>query len=104
MNRKAKKSFFSKNDPKQSPKGFWDTFKPFFSNKVINADERIQLIENGSILSRNRDIAETFNEHYHTVTDRLDVPRWNSVNGEISDNINSAIYKFSEHPSILKIS
>ena len=52
----------------------------------------------------NAAIAETFNKHYHTVTDRLDVPRWNSVNGEISDNINSAIYKFSEHPSILKIS
>ena len=34
INGKAKKSFFSKNDPKQSPKGFWDTFKPFFSNKV----------------------------------------------------------------------
>ena len=103
MNRKAKKSLFSKSDPKQSPKGFWDTFKPFFSNKVNFVDERIQLIEGDSILSRNIDIAETFNEHYHTVTERLDVPRWNSVNGEISDNVDSAIDKFSCHPSIIKI-
>ena len=74
MNRKAKKSFFSKHDPKESSKGFWDTFKPFFSNKVNIAGERA---EYGSILSNNLDIAETFNEHYHTVTDRLNVPRWN---------------------------
>ena len=104
MNRKAKKSFFSKHDPKESSKGFWDTFKPFFSNKVNIAGERIQLIENGSVLSNNLDIAEIFNEHYHTVTDRLNVPRWNSVSGESSNSVHSAIENFSDHPSVVKIS
>ena len=33
----------------------------------------------------------------------IDVPRWNSVNGEISANVDSAIDKFSCHPSIIKI-
>ena len=77
MNRKAKKSLFSKSDPKQSPKGFLDTFKPFFSNKVDFVDEKTQLIEGVSISSRNIDLAEAFNEHY--------------------------IDKFSSHPSIIKI-
>ena len=93
MNRKAKKTFFSKHDPKTSPKGFWDTFKPFFSNKVNVAGERIQLIENGSIISKELDIAETFNEHYNTVTDRLDVPRW--ATGENSSDVSSVIDKYS---------
>ena len=101
MNRKAKKSFYSDNDPKQSPKGFWDTFKPLFSNKVNVSGERIQLVENERIISSDMDIAETFNEHYNTVTDRLDVPRWN--NDENTSDINSAIDKYSNHPSILKI-
>ena len=47
------------------------------------------------------DIAETFNEHYNTVTDRLDVPRW--ATGENSSNVNSAIDKYANHPSINKI-
>ena len=103
MNRNAKKSFFSKNDPKISPKGFWDTFKPLFSNKVKVAGERIQLIENGSIISKDLDIAVIFNEHYNTVIDRLDVPHWNTNNAETLDGVNSAINKFSGHPSIIKI-
>ena len=103
MNRKAKKSFFSKNDPKNSPKGFWDAFKPLFSNKVNFAGERIQLIDGDNILSQDLDIAETFNEHYHTVTERLDVPQWDDVTDEISNDVNSAITKFSNHPSIVKI-
>ena len=99
----AEERFLSKHDPRESSKGFWDTFKPFFSNKVNIAGERVQLIENGSILSNNLDIAETFNEHYHTVTDRLNVPRWNSVNGEGSNSVHSAIEHFSNHPSVVKI-
>ena len=91
MNRKAKKSFYSNNDPKQSPKGFWDTFKPLFSNKVNVAGERIQLVENERIISSDIDIAETFNEHYNTVTNRLDVPRWNY--DETSSDINSASHR-----------
>ena len=103
MNRKAKKSFFGKHDPKKSPKGFWDTFKPLFSNKINTAEERIQLIEDGNILSNDLEISEVFNQHYHTVTDRLKVPRWNSVDGEISNDVNSALAKFADHPSVLKI-
>ena len=103
MNRNAKKSFFSKNDPKISPKGFWDTFKPLFSNKVKVAGERIQLIENGSIISKDLDIADIFNEHYNTVIDRLDVPHWDTNNAGTLDGVNSAIDKFSGHPSIIKI-
>ena len=103
MNRKAKKSFFGKHDPKKSPKGFWDTFKPLFSNKINTAEERIQLIEDGNISSNDLEISEVFNQHYHTVTDRLKVPRWNSVDGEISNDVNSALAKFADHPSVLKI-
>ena len=33
----------------------------------------------------------------------MDVPRWNSVTGESSDSVNSAIIKYSDHPSIIKI-
>ena len=37
------------------------------------------------------------------ITDRLNVPRWNLVSGESSNSVNSAMKKFSNHPSVVKI-
>ena len=103
MNRKAKKSLFNKNDPKTNSKGFWNICKPMFSEKGGFADERIQLVENGQLVSDDDHLAEIFNKFYNSITDRIDIPSWNQGFVTNQTGVRAAIEKYENHPSILKI-
>ena len=44
-------------------KPFWEKCKPYFTNKHSKADTDIMLNENGELLLKDKDIADTFNEY-----------------------------------------
>ena len=103
MNRKAKKSLFNKNSPKSNCKGFWDICQPLFSDKGRNVDRRIQLNENGKLISDEDHLAEIFNEFFNSITDRIEIPSWDYKCETNQTRVQAAIQKYEHHPSILKI-
>ena len=86
-------------------KKFWKTVKPFFSDK-LQTNNKIVLIEDETIISNDVEVAETMNEFFITVTDSLGInenSNYESTTGGITDPVDEAVFKISNHPSILKI-
>ena len=108
LNRKAQKSYFSKLNPSsiQTSKSFFQTFKPYFSNKYTCA-EKLLLLENGGIVSNDKTIAECFNDYFVNITHDLDIKEWPTTFSfslaKFQKGTDKAISKYSDHPSILKI-
>ena len=105
---KREKQKFIKNidlkDPKQNKK-FWETVKPFFSDKG-NGMENITLVDGDEIITDNQEIANTFNKFFDDAVDELGDFDNESIltdTGNIIDPVQKAIKKFERHPSILKI-
>ena len=70
--RKSKKEYFSNiniNDIKCN-KDFWKVVKPSFSNKCKTANNII-LVEDNTIISTEKEIADTFNDHFSNITKSL---------------------------------
>ena len=86
-------------------KKFWKTVKPFFSDKS-QSKNKIVLIEDETIISNDLEVAETMNEFFVSVTDSLGINEnsgYENATDGITDPIDKAVHKFSNHPSILKI-
>ena len=86
-------------------KKFWKTVKPVLSDKG-QSSSKITLIENDTIISNDNEVAETLNGYFVSITDSLGLTENSEVvsNTEgVSDPIDSAIIKYSNHPSIRKI-
>ena len=74
----------------------------YFSNKNSNIQENIVLLEKDKLLSKQKDVASTFNKHFGSITDSLNLFSWpedTSVSSR-NDTMNSIIKKFACHPSI----
>jgi len=103
LNKQYKKDHFDKLNPKKDSKPFWESCKPYFSNKHSFGSSNIALIENGELLTENMKIARTFNSFFEKVTDSLNLFEWPVQIDESIDNIEGIILKYSNHPSIIKI-
>lgn len=102
LNRKAKLSFF--NNSTNSSKSFWDTCKPFFSEKGADINSRIILVDQGEIISTDKDIAATFNSFFSTITSSLPISKWNQTFIPCTDDpVLNALNKFEAHPSVINI-
>ena len=74
MNRNAKKSLFNDSSTQQTSSCFWEICKPLFSAKANVTKERLQLIENGDVISDDCQVSKIFNEYFNKITDGLDIP------------------------------
>ena len=86
-------------------KKFLKTVKPFFSDKS-QSQSKIALTEGERIISSDVEVAEAMNEFFVTVTDSLGLIENFSdedATDGITDPVEKAVIKFSNHPSILKI-
>ena len=92
-------NFFTDN------KKFWRTVKPFLSDRGIRS-KKINLKEGNKIVSEDKEVADILNTYFSGSVDSLDIEK-NSfiVNSadHIVDPIERAIFKYNNHPSILKI-
>ena len=64
------------------------------------------MIEDETIISNDDEVAETMNEFFVSVTDSLGIKEssgYENATEGITDPIDKAVHKFSNHPSILKI-
>ena len=110
LRRKAIKQYFSNITSKGivTNKEFWKTIRPFLTNKGCLENSDIMLINDDEIVTDDKTLAKTFNEHYINTVERpsglkpAKMEFENSIN--ISRNIlHSIIDRYKNHPSILKI-
>ena len=104
--RREKKKFYGNLDLKKitDNKTFWKTMKPFFSDKSKSGN-KITLLEGNSIISKDTMVAETMNNFFTSGIDMLGIKGYQNEHENVihNDEINRAIFKFKDHPSIIKI-
>ena len=105
--RKEKRNFYKNLNISDvtDNKRFWKTVKPILSDKG-RSNSKITLIENDTIISNDKEVAETLNDYFVSITDSLGLTENSEVISStegVSDPIDRAIIKYSNHPSIRKI-
>ena len=97
--------YFEKLSFDYNSKPFWKACKPYFSNKNINIQENIMLFEKDKWLSKQKDVASTFNKHFGSINDSLNLFSWPEDTSMSSGNhtINSIIRKNGFHRSVKAI-
>ena len=104
--RESKKTFYGGLDPSiiSGNKKFWKVTKPFFSNKVTVSNS-IALSEQDEIIEDSSKLSQLFNDLLSNAVLNLNIEENNFTNMNINedDPILRAIYKYEQHPSIIKI-
>ena len=105
--KKEKKKYFKNLDVKSftDNKKFWNTVKPLFSN-YCGGSQKITLVNRGEIISKDEEVAKTFNEYFIESVKSLNITENKDVltnTGDLNDPVEIALKKFNKHPSILKI-
>ena len=110
--KKEKKNYYNNLDLKifEDSKKFWQSVKPLFSDKENIKNRNIMIIENGTVISEKKDIAEKLNNYFIEAVENLEIEHFSSevvepddVDQENEDLIDKIIRKYKSHPSILKI-
>ena len=86
--KKEKKKYYNNLDMKifDNNKKFWQNIKPLFSDKS-NLKRNITLVENGSVISEKREVAENLNNYFIEAVENLEIEQFTfNVNDVISQN------------------
>ena len=102
LNKNAKFEYFSRYDCKDG-ECFWVNCKPYFSNKHSKADNDIVLNEDGELILKNKEIANTFNDYFGSIVENLNLESWDEDSNSNSvinhrNNVNDIIKKYNNHP------
>ena len=84
---------------------FWKVLTPLFSGK-ISRKEKITLVDGEEIITKDKEVCETFNEFFKDAMLSLDINENKFLLTDIdniTDPVQVAIKKFEIHPSILEI-
>ena len=86
-------------------KNFWTFIKSFITNKGFLENKDITLIEGNKIITSERELAKTFNEHYINFVEKCsgikskDISQCNK-NQNIHKTIREIVKSYENHPSI----
>ena len=90
--------YFNEVSNTESSRLFWETCKPYFSNKHARGDSKIMLIESDKMLLKNEEVAKEFNQYFGHITDSFDLYEFPNVRAcEGLDDIYNIVYKFRNH-------
>ena len=89
-------------------KEFWKTIKPVLTNKGCLENSDIMLIDDDEMVTDDKTLAKTFNEHYINIVERSSglKPEKKKFDNSLNTSRNilhSIIDRYKNHPSILKI-
>ena len=89
-------------------KNFCTFIKPFLTNKGFLENEDITLIEGNKIITSERELVKTFNEHYINIAQKSsEIKRKDTSQCDKNQNIHKTIREifksYENHPSILQI-
>ena len=96
LNKQGKLQYFEELDVDYNSKPFWKACKPYFSNINSKIQENIMLLEKGRLLSKQKNVASTFNKHSGSITDSLNFFSWTEDTSVSSgnDTIKSIVNNF----------
>ena len=106
--RKEKKIYYKNLDLNNiaDNKQFWRNVEPLLSDK-ISESSKITLVNNNRIVSDDREICNIFNQFFVNVVPNLNIPEFTGSDNlhehVIGDSVQSVLYKYRNHPSIIKI-
>ena len=85
-------------------KQFWRNVKLVLLDK-ISESSKTTLVNNNRILSDDREICDIFNKFFVNVIPNLNIPEFTNSDNlhEHGDSVQSILYKYRNHPSIIKI-
>ena len=85
-------------------KSFWNTVKPFITNKSTLSNNTIMLKKDDSVVTKEKEIVEIFNNHYINIVEKSTGLKPNVLEEENGlHQIHDIIKKYQEHPSIVEI-
>ena len=106
--RNEKREYFANLDEKGiiDTKKFWQTVKPFLSEKLKSREE-MTLVEKEELVSSESDVAQRSNQFFSNIVKNLDIPKC-VVEDTLHLNLKNhpilmAILKYRDHPSIITI-
>ena len=79
--------------------------KPLFTDK-INTNEQITLLENNALITDSANVAQIMVDYFSNVVESLEIPEnieLLNTTDAIDDPIEKVIFKYKNHPSIIKI-
>ena len=106
LNKTAKLEYFNNLKLRKDNKPFWEKCELYFTNKHSKEDTDIMLKENGELLLKDEDAADTFNKYFGSIVESLDLYKWESeisdlgLNDSNQDYLDITICKCEKHPSI----
>ena len=108
--KRKKKNYYNSLDLKafEDSRKFWRSVKPLFSDKENIKNRNIIIVENDTIISNTKDVAEKLNNYFVEAVENLEIEHFLLENEEANvtdhnDIIDTIIRKYTTHPSILKI-
>jgi hypothetical protein len=102
LRRQSEINYFRERSSNANVSEFWKTFKPYLSGKGFSRNDNIILKENGTVITKPKEVCRTFMSYYENVADDIGSP--DNFGEEITtDSIFKATDKHSNHPSIKKI-
>ena len=93
----TKSEYFNEVSNFKCLRPFWDTCKPYFSNKNARGDSKITLTENDKMLLKKEEVAKEFNQYFGYITDSMDFYEFSY------EKVCEGLDEFRNHPSIVKI-
>ena len=105
LNKEAKFEYISKFESNDN-EPFWVNCKPYFTNKHSITDTYILLGEYGELILKNKEIANTYNDHFRSIVDNLSFDHWDYHSLSLtkgSDSIFNIIKRYKHYPSMKNI-
>ena len=109
LRKKAIKTYFKdiKDSGIVENKKFWQTIKPFITNKSGISNNNIMIIENDSLVTDDKKLATVFNDYYINIIEKSSGIKQNFINyGNVKNKkeiVENIVKNFENHPSIIKI-
>ena len=102
---KEKKKFLNSLSVENDSNLFWETCKPYFSNKGIKTSGNIIRSDKEGLILKEIEVVPEFNIHFQSITSSLGLFKWPDSSESLneSDPIKSIVNKYKNHPSIKKI-
>ena len=98
IKKRAKRKYFDKISKDPKPKDFWNTMKPFISDKGSYSSEDYMLETNDTIIRDNKQIANIFNDLFVNIIKKSTGKSVNTLSSD--DSIENIIQKYKDYPSI----
>ena len=110
LNKKSKKTYFEKMSKQGSigSKSFWNTVKPFLTNKGFFTSDDITIEDKGKIVTDKAELTEIFNTHYINIVEKssgISPSVIGNPNNPLEDTktVKTIIEEYKNHPSIISI-